>query len=129
MKIINKLSAVLLGMSLLLGSGMVLANEKQEGVKQEVSKQEQATNQKSATKRAGDPIPDIDITLDQAQGVCQAGSDCDDGDAPLEPGASQKGATKFKAGKALAETVKKVDKGNDVKHIDEDSDDDGLPEQ
>lgn len=143
MKVINKLSAVVLGMSLLLGSGTVLADATQEeatneanergieksDIKRGMKVEKQKTVENDSAQRAGDPIPDIDITLDQAQGICQAGSDCDDGDAPLEPGASQKGATKFKAGKALAETVKKVDKGDDVKHIDEDSDDDGLPEQ
>lgn len=149
MKTSNKLTAVALGMSLLLGSGMALAHgsdkesthevatvqdnargiEKSD-IKRGMKVEKQAATQDDSTKRAGDPIPDIDITLDQAQSVCQAGSDCDDGSASAEHVVQQKAGAKFKAGKALAETVKKVDdSGDDVDHIDEDSDDDGLLDQ
>lgn len=135
MKTINRLAAIALGMSLLVANGMALAH----GTQEEVADQKNARSIKvekqkdgpgDATKRAGDPIPDIDITIDQAYSVCQAGTeDCNDGGAPVDPGASPKGGAKFKAGKALAETVKKVDDGGDVKHIDQDSDDDGLDDQ
>lgn len=79
--------------------------------------------QDDTTKRAGDPIPGIDITVNQGKDICQ--EDCDQ-----QTDAVKKSGSKFKAGKALADTVKKVDDGNDdVDHVDEDSDDDGLLDQ
>lgn len=143
MKIMNKVTAVVVGISLTLLGGVALADSTKEKATQEQSDaQENARGiEKSDIKRgmdikkpqaqqAGDPIPGIDITVNQGHSVCQAGSDCNDGNAPVEPGTSKEGATKFKAGKALADTVKKVDDGgNNVDHIDEDSDDDGLLDQ
>lgn len=149
MKTSNKLTAVALGMSLLLGSGMALAHgsdkesthevatvqdngrgiEKSD-IKRGMKVEKTAATQDDSTQRAGDPIPDIDITLDQGQSVCEAGTeDCNDGNASAEHVVQQKAGVKLKGGKALAETVKSVEKGDGVKHVDEDSDDDGLPEQ
>ncbi|HEY9031556.1 MAG TPA: hypothetical protein VIM93_09375 [Kangiella sp.] len=149
MKTSNKLTAVALGMSLLLGSGMVLAHgTDKESTQEQVTVQvngrvieksdikpsmqvdKQKDEQDDATKRAGDPIPGIEITVNQGHSVCQAGSkDCNDGNESAEHVVQQKAGVKLKDGKTLAETDKSVDKGDDVKHIDEDSDDDGLPEQ
>lgn len=143
MKIMNKVTAVVLGLSLTLLGGVALADStKEEATQEQSDDQENARGiEKSDIKRgmdikkpkaqqAGDPIPGIDITVNQGHSVCQAGSDCDDDSAPQKPGVSQKGGAKFKAGKALADTVKKVDDGgDDVDHVDEDSDDDGLLDQ
>ncbi|ACV25534.1 hypothetical protein [Kangiella koreensis] len=144
MKTINKVTGVIFGVSLLLASGTIVANDKKVEIESEanargieksdikrgmqVEKQQDA--QDGGPKRAGDPIPGIDITVNQGHSVCQSGSDdCNVGNASAEHVIQQKGGVKLKGGKTLAETVKSVDKGDDVKHIDEDSDDDGLPEQ
>jgi len=139
----NKVTAVVVGIYLTLLGGVALADSTKEEATQEQSDDQVNARgiEKSDIKRgmdikkpkaqqAGDPIPGIDITVNQAQSVCEAGTeDCNDDNASAEHVVQQKAGVKLKGGKALAETVKKVDKGDDVKHIDEDSDDDGLPEQ
>ncbi|WP_018623562.1 hypothetical protein [Kangiella aquimarina] len=150
MKTINKVTGVILTVSLMLVSGVIVANDKK--VENESTENAQAI-EKSDIKRgmpiaepkpqqAGDPIPGIDITVNQGHSVCQSGSEgCEDGNESVDHVAQQRGGVKFKAGKALADTVKSVDDGvkhvdddvkhvdDDVKHVDEDSDDDGLSEQ
>lgn len=164
MKTINKVTGVIFGVSLMLASGAILANEKQadndseanargieksdikRGMKIEKQKAPQASDpipdiditvsqaeknlQDGDAKHAGDPIPGIDITVNQGHSVCQSGSEgCDDGNESADHVVQQRGGAKFKAGKALAETVKSVDNGGDVKHVDQDSDDDGFDDQ
>lgn len=157
MKAMITVTAVILSVGLFLAGGTVLANDKKAELDSEANargieksdikrgmpiakpKPQQAGDpipdiditvsqaeknlKDDTTKRAGDPIPGIDITVNQGKGVCQ--ENCDQ-----QTDAVKKGGSKFKAGKALADTVKKVDDGNDdVDHVDEDSDDDGLLDQ
>lgn len=164
MKTISKVIGAILGMSLMAASGVIVANDKQpengseanargieksdikRGMPIAKPKPQQAGDpipdidltvsqaeknvQDDDEKRAGDPIPGIDITVNQGHSVCQSGSEgCDDGNESVDHVVQQRGGAKFKAGKALAETVKSVDKSDDVKHVDEDSDDDGFDDQ
>lgn len=157
MKAMITVTAVILSVGLFLAGGTVLANDKKAELDSEANargieksdikrgmpiakpKPQQAGDpipdiditvsqaeknlKDDTTKRAGDPIPGIDITVNQGKGVCQ--ENCDQ-----QTDAVKKSGSKFKAGKALADTVKKVDDGNDdVDHVDEDSDDDGLLDQ
>ena len=152
MRNFRRSTAAILGISLLVGHGMALADSTPEVAARQADasaieksdikrgmvvqmpsaamKDKNRNQRDNAAKRAGDPIPGIDITMNQGHSVCQGGSDdCNDGDAPVDLDAVQKSGARFKAGKALAETVKNVDNGRDVKHLDADSDDDGLPDQ